>query len=112
LTTIEKRISDIGAIDIMLRSLAQTVKDDAYKAADLASQSAAQSAHCSTLLRLVSEERSQADTKLCNVNLKIKQAAESIEMNRKASNQMRAQALHHDNEASEFNDVSISKHDY
>jgi hypothetical protein len=110
LITIEKRISDIRAIDVLLRSSEQTAKDDAYKAADLASQSAVQSAHCSTIVRLVSDERSKADTQLSNVNLKIKRATESIERNRMVSNQMSAQARHHDNEASEFNDVSISEH--
>jgi hypothetical protein len=92
--------------------LEQTAKDDAYKAADLASQSAVQCAHCATILRSVSEEISKADIQLSNVNLKIKKAADSIKMSRTTSNQMSAQARHHDNEASEFDNVSISEHDH
>ena len=94
----------------MLRSLEQRAKDNAYKAADLASQSAVQCALYATIHRSVSDERSKAAIQLSNVNLKVKQAVNSIKMSITTSNQMSAQARHHDNEASGFNNVSITEH--
>lgn len=94
----------------MLRSLEQRAKDNAYKAADLASEAAVQCALYATIHRSVSDERSKAAIQLSYVNLKVEQAVSRIEMSITTSNRMSAQARHHDNEASSFNRVSITEH--
>lgn len=105
LSTLENKISEIRIIDTALRSSEQSGKGDAYKAADLTSRLAVQSVDCSTILQQISDERSNKDKSLSNVNTRIREATESIERNRILSNQMSTQAGHHDQEASHFDNV-------